>query len=166
MRRTNLGFNFIKAKSLDKALQPTEAQRLLYKDIVREESFSNLLTAGAKYAGTASISYLANASFGTFSLDIDLDYGMNPLAMVWYIGTINNATGAIMGDEACLLDNTEENIILNANYAKYLAYRDKLTISINTSNLGIATSMAAYFYYAVFHEDLADAVPELQRAAE
>lgn len=166
MRRTKLGFNFIKAKSMDKALQPTEAQRLLYKDIVREESFSNQLTAGARYTGTATIQYLANGSAGTFTVEIPIEYSVNPLAMVWYIGTTNAASTLIMGNNACLLDYTGDNVILNANYATYRADKERILITINTSNTGVTETMQAHFYYAVFHEDFSGSVPELQRATE
>lgn len=118
------------------------------------------ITKNARFADIVPLPFYANGSFGDFTTDIPLGLDTVPLANVWLLGLIDS-DGTILGEgggEVPGSFNSNSSIVngmqvFSGALSSYTVNKDTLTIGITSTNVGWATLVTAYYYYAVYYDE-------------
>lgn len=144
-------------RSLEQALAPAPADRLLQKDISRIQSLPGLITGGAQLKDVTPVLYFANGSAGTYTQPITLGLTVVPLVLGWYVGAIDK-TGAVVDNKAAVVGGDQSTPVFSGT-AKMSWTKNTLTFTVVSTNTGWPTFVNAYFYYAVYADDLTGLLP-------
>lgn len=159
MEPSKKDFHTIEYRDLARDLTPDPTNRLLAKDISRRTSLPIKITEGARLSDYASVLFWANASAGNFTTTIDLDLPTVPIALVWFMGSIDKAGtshpggGLVFGSSNDSGSVSEGIEVFSGAKCNYSISKDSLVIKITSTNVGWSTSIDAYFRYAVYYDE-------------
>jgi len=173
-------FNSIPDQDLATQLRGDFTNRLLRKDISREENLPKSIVLGARaidfpitYSSSMGVSaadmlseansfptpapriiklpWQASGTFGTFTITMKLSLGTVPPSLVWHLGNLYRSGGLALTAESGI-GLIGSGGASSATYS-YTCNKDELKIHAVTTNSGLADIRCAYFLVGLYYDD-------------